>query len=155
DHRHLPGHRSGRHQGTGCSAPDGRVPLPPDPRRSQHGHLTPPAHRPEVLNPAGTHAAMVHRRARRRSRVSGGVLVDVPALDQLINTLSEAAERMHAANDRLRAASAADLGGSDLDHAAGDFQQRWEYGIGKIGEASEKMTDSLREAKKLYEQTDQ
>ncbi len=87
--------------------------------------------------------------------MSDGFLVDVPALDHLINALSEAAERMHAANDRLRAASAADLGGSDLDHAAGDFQSRWEYGIGKISEASEKMTDSLREARNLYERTDQ
>lgn len=87
--------------------------------------------------------------------MSGGFLVDVAALDQLITTLSEAAERMHAANDRLRAASAADLGGGDLDHAAADFQDRWEYGIGKIGQASEQMTDSLRQARDLYQQTDQ
>ena len=87
--------------------------------------------------------------------MSGGFLVDVPALEQLITTLSEAAERMHVANDRLRAASAADLGSSDLDHAARDFQERWEYGIGKISDASEKMSDSLREAKELYQQTDQ
>ncbi len=87
--------------------------------------------------------------------MGGGFLVDLSALEQLITTLSEAAERMHVANDRLRAASAADLGGHDLDHAAGDFQDRWEYGIGKISDASEKMTDSLREAKELYEQTDQ
>lgn len=87
--------------------------------------------------------------------MSGGFLVDVTALNQLITTLHEAAERMHLANDRLRAASTADLGASDLDHAAGEFQARWEYGIGKISDASEKMTDSLREAKDLYEQTDQ
>jgi hypothetical protein len=62
--------------------------------------------------------------------VNGGLLVDVVALDQLITSLSETAERMHAANDRLRAASAADLGGADVDHAAGNFQSRWEYGIG-------------------------
>ncbi|MGH3766002.1 MAG: WXG100 family type VII secretion target [Pseudonocardiaceae bacterium] len=87
--------------------------------------------------------------------MSGGFLVDVGALEQLITTLAEAADRMHVANDRLRAASAADLGAGDLDHAAGDFQDRWEYGIGKISDATEKMVDSLREAKELYEQTDQ
>lgn len=87
--------------------------------------------------------------------MSGGFLVEVCALEQLITTLSEAAERMHTANDRLRAASATDLGSGDLDHAAGDFQDRWEYGIGKISNASEKMIDSLREAKQLYERTDQ
>lgn len=54
--------------------------------------------------------------------MSGGFLVDVPAPEQLITTLSEAAERMHAASDRLRAASAADLGSSDLDHATGDLR---------------------------------
>ncbi|MGH3977487.1 MAG: WXG100 family type VII secretion target [Pseudonocardiaceae bacterium] len=84
-----------------------------------------------------------------------GFLVDVPGLGQLITTLSEAADRMRMANDRLRAASAADLGSGDLDRAAADFQDRWEYGIGKISDASGKMTDSLREAKQLYEQTDQ
>lgn len=87
--------------------------------------------------------------------MGGGFLVDVVALDQLVTSLSEAAERMHAANDRLRAASAADLGGAEVDHAAGEFQSRWEYGIGKISQASEKMTDSLRQAAALYQQTDQ
>ena len=87
--------------------------------------------------------------------MNGGFLVDVVALDQLITSLSETAERMHAANDRLRAASAANLGGADVDRAAGAFQSRWEYGIGKISQAAEKMTDSLRQAKDLYEHTDQ
>lgn len=87
--------------------------------------------------------------------MNGGFLVDVAALDQLIATLSKAAERMHTASDRLRAASAADLGGGDLDHATADFQSRWEYGIGKISQASEQMTDSLREAAASYEHTDQ
>jgi hypothetical protein len=68
----------------------------------------------------------------------------LPRWTKLIATLSKAAERMHTASDRLRAASAADLGGGDLDHAAADFQSRWEYGIGKISQASEQMTDSLR-----------
>jgi len=36
-----------------------------------------------------------------------------------------------------------------------ETSRRWEYGIGKISNASEKMTDSLREAKQLYERTDQ
>jgi hypothetical protein len=67
----------------------------------------------------------------------------VVALDRVITSLSKTAERMHAANDRLRAASAADLGGADVDRAAGDFQSRWEYSIGKISQAPEKMTDSL------------
>jgi len=87
--------------------------------------------------------------------MGGGFLVDVVALDHLIKTLSETAERMHAANDRLRAASVADLGGAEVDHAAGEFQSRWEYGIGKISQASEKMTDLLRQAAAGYEQTDQ
>lgn len=87
--------------------------------------------------------------------MGGGFLVDVAALDHLIKTLSKTAERMHAANDRLRAASAADLGGAELDHAAGEFQSRWEYGIVKISQASEKMTDSLRQAATGYQHTDQ
>jgi len=87
--------------------------------------------------------------------MSDGFLVDVPGLGQLIASLSEAADRMRAANGRLRAASAADLGSGDLDRAAADFQDRWEYGIGKISNASEKMTDLLREARQLYAQTDQ
>lgn len=90
-----------------------------------------------------------------RYGVGDGFLVEVAGLGRLITTLSEAADRMRAANDRLRAASAADLGSVGLDRAAGAFQDRWEYGIGKISDASDKMTESLREAKQLYEQTDQ
>ncbi|MGH3938100.1 MAG: hypothetical protein ACRDTG_05605 [Pseudonocardiaceae bacterium] len=45
--------------------------------------------------------------------------MDVPGLARLIKTLSEAADRMRAANDRLRAASAADLGSADLDRYRG------------------------------------
>jgi hypothetical protein len=62
---------------------------------------------------------------------------------------------MRTANGRLRAASAADLGSGALDCAARGFQDRWEYGIGKISDASEKMTDSLRETTQRYEQIDQ
>ncbi len=87
--------------------------------------------------------------------MNDGFLVDVPGLGQLIASLSEAADRMRTANGRLRAASAADLGSGALDCAARDFQDRWEYGIGKISDASEKMIDSLRETTQLYEQIDQ
>ncbi|MGH3771857.1 MAG: WXG100 family type VII secretion target [Pseudonocardiaceae bacterium] len=87
--------------------------------------------------------------------MNDGFLVDVPGLGQLIASLSEAADRMRAANNRLRAASATELGSVGLDWAAGEFQGRWEYGLGKISDASEKMADSLREAKLLYEQLDQ
>ncbi|MBV8539760.1 MAG: hypothetical protein JO364_15770 [Pseudonocardiales bacterium] len=87
--------------------------------------------------------------------MNDGFLVDVPGLGQLIASLSEVADRMHAADGRLRAASAAELGSDDLDRAGGDFQERWEYGIGKISDAAEKMADSLRQAQQLYEQTDQ
>ena len=87
--------------------------------------------------------------------MNDGFLVDVPGLGQLIASLSEAADRMRTANGRLRAASAADLGSGVLDYAARDFQDRWEYGIGKISDTSEKMIDSLRETTQLYEQIDQ
>jgi len=87
--------------------------------------------------------------------MNDGFLVDVPGLGQLIASLSEAADRMRTANGRLRAASAANLGSGALDCVARDFQDRWEYGIGKISDASEKMTDSLRETTQLYEQIDQ
>lgn len=87
--------------------------------------------------------------------MSGGFLVEVAGLGELIKTLSEAADRMRVANSRLKAASAADLGSDELDRAAAAFQARWEYGIGKISDASGQMADSLRETKKLYEEVDQ
>lgn len=74
--------------------------------------------------------------------MGGGFLVDVSVLEQLITTLSEAAERMHVANDRLRAATASDLGGIDLDHAAGDFQaERFGLPVGDTSAA--KVAESL------------
>jgi hypothetical protein len=83
---------------------------------------------------------MVHPSTTGRCGMNDGFLVDVPGLGQLIGALSEVTDRMRTANGRLGAASAADLGCYDLDHAAGDFQRRWAYGIGKISDASEKMT---------------
>jgi hypothetical protein len=86
--------------------------------------------------------------------VSDGFLVDLPSLGQTIDALSEAAERMRVAGGTLGTAGVADLGSASLEGAAKAFQDRWEYGIGKISDAAATMTEELRETKQLYEHID-
>lgn len=80
-----------------------------------------------------------------------GYRLQVDELGGLITSLDEAAGRMTAANGQLRAASAEDLGSRDLDGAGRVFQDRWEYGIGKIADAAGKMTEALQATKRQYE----
>lgn len=83
-----------------------------------------------------------------------GFRVDLGELGRLTATLDQAADDMLSANDRLRDAAASDLGSRAIDSAGRAFQDRWEYGIGKIAEASDKMVEALRSTQRVYEETD-
>lgn len=83
-----------------------------------------------------------------------GFRVDLGELGRVTGTLDQAADDMRSANDRLRDAAARDLGSRAIDGAGQAFQDRWEYGIGKIAEASEKLVAALRSTQRLYEETD-
>jgi uncharacterized protein YukE len=85
----------------------------------------------------------------------GGFDVDLETLTKLVSSLEQASDRMTAANKALRSASATDLGSRDIDKAGGEVQDRWKHGIGKITEASKKITDGLRETQKVYREVEE
>ncbi|MFE3175089.1 hypothetical protein ACFXPA_06845 [Amycolatopsis sp. NPDC059090] len=71
-------------------------------------------------------------------------------MSTLITTLQQAKERMTNANNALKNSSPADMGSRDIDSAGGEFQDRWEYGIGKIAEFSGVVAEGLSKAKQVY-----
>lgn len=86
--------------------------------------------------------------------MSGGYRVGLDEMGSLITTLGQAKERMTSANKALGDSSPCDMGSREIDAAGKDFQDRWEYGIGKIAEFSGSMVEALNAAKKLYQEMD-
>ncbi|TCO52813.1 hypothetical protein [Actinocrispum wychmicini] len=79
-----------------------------------------------------------------------GYRLDLSGLGRLVDQLAHAEDRMNSANDSLRNAGVHDLGSRDIDHAGAAFQDRWEYGTGKLAKAASKMVDGLDATKKQY-----
>lgn len=79
-----------------------------------------------------------------------GYRVDLGAMTSLVSTLQHAEESMTSANDALKDASPQDLGSAGLDSAGKDFQDTWEYGIGKIADLAGKMAGGLGDTLKTY-----
>ncbi|MGW7532607.1 hypothetical protein [Amycolatopsis sp. NPDC054798] len=57
---------------------------------------------------------------------------------------------MTSANAKLKWSSPGELGSREIDSAGGEFQDRWEYGIGKIAEFSGTVAEGLSTAKQVY-----
>lgn len=89
-------------------------------------------------------------------RVGGGYTVRIDELGQLIDNLDMAAERITAANNESGAHGVlGDLGNEALSNAGISFEDEWEYGIGKLGEAAEEVTDGLTETRKNYQEVEE
>jgi hypothetical protein len=84
-----------------------------------------------------------------------GYRLDLGGMGRLIDQLANAEERMTKANNNLRASTASDMGSLNVDRAGSDFQDRWEYGIGKLAESAGKMVEGLAATRKQYQQADQ
>ena len=82
--------------------------------------------------------------------MAGGYRVDLDQMGTLITTLQQAKEQMTNANKALGESSPNDMGSRDIDAAGGEFQDRWNYGIGKIAEFSGAVVDGLTKAKQAY-----
>lgn len=85
----------------------------------------------------------------------GGYRVNLEQMDTLITTLQQAKERMTNANNALKNSSASDMGSRDIDSAYGEFQERWEYGIGKVAEFSGTVAEGLAKARQVYADMEQ
>jgi hypothetical protein len=71
-------------------------------------------------------------------------------LSTLINTLEDAKDAMTNADNALQNASAQDLGSARLDSAGSAFRDKWTYGIGKLSDLADKMTEGLQNTQKTY-----
>jgi hypothetical protein len=104
--------------------------------------------------------------------VTGGFEVDLPALDRLIRTLEEGAQRVREANAELGGYSSVAelddaggvagydqalperlevLGNEPLSAAAQRFATKWRYGLDKLDEAAREVLDRLHETRNSYQ----
>jgi hypothetical protein len=80
-----------------------------------------------------------------------GYAVKVEELGKLIGDLDTAADRMADANKKLGGGGAfGSLGNAELGKAGVEFEEAWGYGIGRLGEAAEGITERLKQAKQKY-----
>lgn len=85
-----------------------------------------------------------------------GYSVKIAELGNLIGDLETAAGRMADANKKLAGGGAwGALGNETLGKAGMDFEEAWEYGIGRLGEASEDVTERLKSAQQKYQQIEE
>lgn len=82
--------------------------------------------------------------------MGNGFQVDMGQLSTLINTLEDAKDAMTNADNALQNASAQDLGSAQLDSAGSAFRDKWTYGIGKLSDLADKMTEGLQNTQKTY-----
>lgn len=81
----------------------------------------------------------------------GGYEVNIAELGKLIQTLEDGAEQVRDANKTLAAVGQLDmLGNETLKVEAHRFEEKWDYGLGKLDEAAEGVIDRLESAKKNY-----
>ncbi|MQA08283.1 MAG: hypothetical protein GEU98_06965 [Pseudonocardiaceae bacterium] len=85
-----------------------------------------------------------------------GYEVNIAALGKLISNLESATEQITNANKTLAAQSTLGmLGNPTLSKSGQDFEDTWEYGIEKLGDAAEGVTERLAEAKKNYQELEE
>ena len=80
-----------------------------------------------------------------------GYLLQMQQMGVLIDNLTDAAESISSANDKLKDASPNELGSHAIDQAGRAFQDRWEHGTEKIAEATEGMVAGLQQTQRDYQ----
>ncbi|MFE6612729.1 hypothetical protein [Amycolatopsis sp. NPDC057786] len=85
-----------------------------------------------------------------------GYTVKIAELGKLIGDLETGAGRMADANKKLSGGGAwGALGNEDLAKTGMDFEEAWEFGIGRLGEAAEGVTERLKKAQQKYQKMEE
>ncbi|EMD27102.1 hypothetical protein [Amycolatopsis azurea] len=85
-----------------------------------------------------------------------GYTVKIAELGKLIGDLETGADRMADANKKLSGGGAwGALGNEDLAKSGMDFEEAWEFGIGRLGEAAEGVTARLKTAQQKYQKMEE
>ncbi|WP_037317951.1 hypothetical protein [Amycolatopsis orientalis] len=81
-----------------------------------------------------------------------GYTVKVAELGKLIGDLETGADRMADANRKLAGGGAwGALGNDELAKSGMDFEEAWEFGVGRLGDAAESVTERLKTAQRKYQ----
>jgi uncharacterized protein YukE len=86
--------------------------------------------------------------------MGGFFQVDLAALQQFITSLRQSGEHMEQALDAMKSMGGNQIGTQDLDSAAGDFQDRWRYGLGQLKNKIGDTNDGVDKAHKAYQETE-
>lgn len=88
---------------------------------------------------------------------AGGYKVQLDELGKLINTLDEAANQITEANKTLSAMGQLRgmMGNETLADEAQAFEDTWEYGIEKLGEAATDVSERLVAVKDNYQKLEE
>ncbi|MFD5248960.1 hypothetical protein ACFWIW_30755 [Amycolatopsis sp. NPDC058340] len=85
-----------------------------------------------------------------------GYAVKIAELGKLIGDLETGADRMADANKKLAGGGVwGALGNPDLAKSGMDFEEAWEFGIGRLGEAAEGVTERLKAAQRKYQKMEE
>lgn len=88
--------------------------------------------------------------------MGGGYEVNIAELATLIQTLEDGATQVREANKTLAAVGQLGmLGNEALKAETHEFEEKWEYGLGKLDEAAEGVIERLESAKKNYEKLEE
>ncbi|MGH3916435.1 MAG: hypothetical protein ACRDTC_23950 [Pseudonocardiaceae bacterium] len=74
--------------------------------------------------------------------------MDIGQMGLLIDHLTQAAESISSANDKLKNATPQQLGSHEIDQAGRAFQDRWEHGTEKIAESVQNMMGALQQTRR-------
>ncbi|MBF6327445.1 hypothetical protein [Nocardia transvalensis] len=86
--------------------------------------------------------------------MAGFLQVDIEALSKAVQSLRNSEQVL---NDVLKAMAQGghgDIGTKVLNDAADSFQQRWHYGVERIGETAGSTADGIAQCRDAYQQVD-
>ncbi len=81
--------------------------------------------------------------------------VHLDEMQHLRAQLQNCVDRMRAAQSRLEAARAGQLGTGDLDRAWAHYADRWDYGIGQMAEGTSRIGQGVQQAQQAYAGTEE
>lgn len=81
--------------------------------------------------------------------------VDLDALGQFITSLQQSGDHMESALNALKSIDSGQIGTSDLDDAADDFQKTWHYGLGQLKDKIKDTNDGVTKARGAYQDYEQ
>ncbi len=81
--------------------------------------------------------------------------VDLDALQRFITSLRDSGQQMDSAMKSMKSMDAGKIGTDELDRAAEEFQDTWQYGLGQLKEKIKVTNDGVHAAQRKYQEVEQ